>query len=407
MTEVFSYQHPRIESPVSGNRESWQSIGPTNGSIFRSGMNSYITLNISSNSSFLRTVQSFLAATVVPLDAAGKVVQGAKMTSLGAGACFSRMEIRFADGIVETIEDYNDILALAYSTASVNRKKVLQKLEGYGNTDFASGGATRFAHALYSSLMVTPQLLPLPVLQTGVTITLHLAPVEYVFTSAVDHYELRNVSYKYCSVTPDPAFTIALLNAVQSQNRALYIPLQQITSYKTVGNGSMNQIVNIAAGQKSSIVSVDSVVWKASDYADRTKDKAKRFINAGLVSWKLTAAGLQAPSNALSFEYDGGSNPESLAMTLLSESGNIYTMGESFSVEDDFETATFRIGLNFQSSTEAWKQGISTIGAASPFITLEMKNNTAIDSDYVINSIVTNDALISISGAGIQVSSVM
>jgi hypothetical protein len=406
MTEVFSYQHPRIDSPVTGNREAWLAVQPTNGSVFRSGMNQYITLNISSNSSFLRTVQSFLAATVVPLDAQNNPIQGAKMTSLGAAACFSRMEIRFADGIVETIEDYNDILALAYSTASVNRKKVLQKLEGYGNVDFAAGGATRFAHALYSSLMVTPQLLPLPVLQTGVTISLHMAPVEYVFTSPVDHYELRNVSFKYCSVTPDPAFTIALLNAVQSQNRALYIPMQQITSYKTVGNGSMNQIVNIASGQKSSIVSVDSVVWRASDYADRTKDKAKRFINAGLVSWKINAAGLQSPQNALSFEYEGGSNPESLLMTLMSESGSVYDLGSQFSIPDDFETSSFRIGLNYQSSTENFSQGISTIGAASPFITLEMQNDRPLTSDYVINSIVTNDALVAISGAGIQVSSV-
>lgn len=408
MSEVLSYKFPQIQPETNASAERWTEQKPINGSVFRSDQNQSVIIHLASGSEFVKTVQSFLAGTVVPRDAAGAVVTGATTSQQGLSRIFSRLQIRIGSAIVEDLTGYNDILALYYATATKNRKSMLKRLEGYGTSDYLDGGGRKFAHMLMSSLFVTDQALPLPFLSgsgSAVSIELTLAPASEVFTSNnVSYYTLENVSFKYLGITPNPAYTMAMTNAIAS-GRSVFIAYQRVRQYPSAGNGANNQIIQVPIGQVSSIVSVDTVFFDTVAYANQANDKALRFNSANLVEWNIQGAGINNPSQ-ISFGYHGGSDPESIIMGILSETGNGYLMGEQMSLEDNFESSSFRIGLNYQSSNEYFGSGLSTVGAASPFITINTKHSQPVPPTTAINTIVTTDALIVFQGSGITVTEI-
>ncbi|MCU1500634.1 MAG: hypothetical protein JWM47_4587 [Acidimicrobiales bacterium] len=407
MSEVLSYKYPPINPEVSANSERWTEVKPINGSVFRSDQNQSIILNLASASEFVKTVQSFLTATIVPRNAQGAVVSESSISYQGVSRAFSRLQIRIGSAVVEDISQYSDILALYYSTASKNRKSILKRLEGYSNPDFLDGDSGRkFVHMLMSSLFCTPQALPLPFISAGgVSIELTLAPASELFTSnGVSYYTMENVSFKYLAVTPNPAYTMAMTAAVAS-GKSCFIPYQRIHIFPSAGNGANNQIIQVPIGMVSSIVSVDTTFHDTTAYANATNDKSLRFTSAGLTEWNLVGAGINNPSQ-ISFGYSGGADPETVLMSLLSESGNGYRMGEELSLDDNYESKSFRLGLNFQSSQEYFGSGLSTVGSASPFLTINTKHSQPVPPTTQITTIVTTDALIQFQGSGITVTEI-
>lgn len=404
MSEVLSFKYPAISPAVGGNMEVWSQSLPINGSVFRSDQNQSMIFNVSSTANYIRTVQSFVTGNIVPRAADGSTVTSATTTNTtqGISRAFSRLVIRMGGAIIEDIQNYSDLLALYYATESLGKKSILTRTEGYNNTAFLQGGSTAWAHLIVSSLFVTPQCLPLPLIGNGgLSIELYLAPASEVFTSAnVSYYTMEGVSYKYLALTPDPAYTLALRSAVNA-GKSAYIPYQMVRAFPSNGNGSNTQLIQVGIGQKSSIVSIETVFWDSTAY--NAADKGNRFTNANLTSWNVVAAEVHNPTQ-IDFQYGtNGGNPETLLTSLMSQTGNAYQIGNDVSIPTNFDTQNFRLALNFQSSNENFGTGMSTVGAASPFITIGTKHSQPVPSTTSILTFVTTDALLEFRGAGITI----
>lgn len=405
MSAVLSYRYPPVNPAVSGNMEKWTQTMPQNGATFRSDQNQSIIFNIASNSEFLKTTQSFLSGTLVPRDAGGAEVVTATTSSFqGVSRAFSRLVIRIGNAIVEDLA-YNDLLAMYYSTCPWGRKALLKRMEGFSKTDHFATGRKRFQHFIMSSLFVTDQCLPLPLCVGGISIELFLAPASDVFTSAnVSYYTVEQPAFKWLSITPDPAFTIGLRSSVAS-GRSAIIPYQRVHLFPSNGNGSKTQLINVPVGQVKSIASVECLFHSEIDYADRTKDKYGRFINADVIDFKIEGAGIQNPSQ-IAFGYAKGGDFEAVLMGILTSSGNAYSMHNDMTLEDDFETKSFRLAINYQSDMESFGSGLNTIGAASPFLTITSTHDSVVPATTRISTFVTTDALIEFRGSEIYVNEV-
>ena len=411
MSAVLSYKYPAIlpnGGGVRANNESWNSVAPLNGAVFRSDQNQSIIFNCSSNSVFLRTTQSFLTGTLTPYASNGtEITSGITNSIQSTTRCFSRMVIRFGGVVVEDLQ-YNDLLAMYYATASQSKKLLLKKFEGFGDTNFYANGKRKWTHLIMSSLFVTDQCLPLPLLASGagVQIELFLAPASELFThAAVSYYTLSGVFFKYMGITPDPAYTMALKSAVQSGNKSAYIHYQRVRAFPSNGNGSKTQMLSLPVGQVSSVASVFTQFYDEVTYSDVTKDKYARFHNAKLIDFRIEAAGQSNPSQ-LTFRYEGGADPELMMLNLLSESGNAYNMHNDVQIEDNFETSSFRLGMNYQAETELSGTGLSLIGSSSPTITISTTHSEVVPPTTRIVSYVVTDALIEFRGSEISISEV-
>ena len=233
-----------------------------------------------------------------------------------------------------------------------------------------------------------------------------MAPASDLFTSSnVAYYEVQQPSFRWMGITPSPDFTISPRSAISSQNRSAYVHYQRLHFYPSAANGSQTQNIQVPIGQVSSIAAVETVFWSDVDYADRTKDKYERFGNAGLVDCKIENTGTTQPSQ-LTFKYEGGTDPEVVLLGLLSGAGNIYTMDRDVSLDSNFETSSFRLGMNFQSSNEYAGVGLSTIGAASPFLSITTTHSAPVPPTTRILTMATVDALIEFRGSEIMISEV-
>ena len=141
---------------------------------------------------------------------------------------------------MEDISNYNDLVALYYKTMPVHRKNILQKMEGYGLTNIFAGGARKWAHPLMSSLFVTPQSLPLPLVASGgITVEIFLSPASTLYTTAgVSYYTIDSPSWKWMALSPSPDYTVALRSAVAA-GRSAYIAYSRSHVFPSNGNGSL------------------------------------------------------------------------------------------------------------------------------------------------------------------------
>ena len=411
MSELLNYRYPPIlpaGSGISANNEQWHSTLPLNGYTFRSDNTASVVFNIASNSEFLRTTQSFLTGKLTPYAADNSIVTtGTANSWQGVSRAFSRMQIKVGGVVVEDLQYYSDLLALYYSGTSQHKRSLLGRMEGFGKTDWFTAGPKKFAHAIMSSLWISDQSLPLPLIQSsgGVTIELFLAPASELFTSSNVAYYTLEPQMKWLGVTPDPAFTISLISAVKNAGKSAYIPYQKVHFYPSAGNGSSTQNINVAVGQVSSIAGIQTVFMNEADLNDRTKDKYGKFSSAGLIDYRIEGAGQNNPSQ-LTFKHEGGADPETLLLAAISQTGNIYNIDQDMDQTDDFATYNFRIALTFQSDNEHFATGLSTLAASSPFLTITTTHSAPVPGTTRILSIVTCDALIEFRGSEIAVSEV-
>lgn len=410
MTAVgMSYKYPLINPDVSGNYSSWMSVAPYNGASFRSDQNQSILINVASNSAFLSTVQSFLSGTITAHASDDSVVVSAvtRNSFSGISRVFQRLIIRFNGVVVEQVDSYNDLCSLYYATTRLSKKALLRTCEGYGDTTALASGKKEWAHLIMSSLWVTPQTLPLPLIEgSGIQLEFVLADKASLFTTTnIAYYKLFDVCFKYLAVTPSPAFTIGLKNAVRA-GRSAVIPYQKIHQFRSAGAGSKNLIVNIALGQVSSLVDVTTVFWDDVKYADPQYDKGLRFHNADVLDWRFTGADVNSP-NLQAFKFNKGSTPESTLMGFMTQCGNVYDMHADVSLETNHESNSFRMALNFSSDGETFASGLSTLAASSPFCVLTATTDTVVSPTTSILTFATVDAIIRFQGSEIQVSEII
>src|SRR5690606_12043413 len=183
----------------------------------------------------------------------------------GVSRVIQRLVLKVGATIIEDLE-YADLCAMWYPTLSRGRKDILKKIEGYSRDNLFVGGARRFAVPLQSSLFVTDQAIPLPLIQAngGLTIDIHLAPIENLITTAttnVPYYTIDFPAFKAQMLTPNPAFTSGLVSAVRS-GRSAFLAMQRIRSFRSVGNGSVNQLITVPVGAMSSITSVETIFYR-------------------------------------------------------------------------------------------------------------------------------------------------
>ena len=207
-------------------------------------------------------------------------------------------------------------------------------------------------------------------------------------------------------ITAGPSYTIALRSAVAG-GRSAYIHFQKFHFYPSNGNGSQTQQIQAPIGQVSSIASVETVFWNEASYVDPTQDKYSRFTIANLVNFKIEKNGTgSAQPNQLTLKYEGGTDPEVVLLGLRSSSGNIYTMDRDVSLDTNFETNSFRIGMTFQSSNEYTGTGLSTLGTSSPFLTITATHSAVVPPTTRILTVATVDALIEFRASEIAISEI-
>jgi hypothetical protein len=408
-SSVLNYRFPPVlpsSVNIRANSEQWQlGITPTNGVEFRSDQSSSIVFNVQNPNHFIRTVQSFFDGYVIPVDSSGNEVinPGTTSTYQGVSAFIARHEIRMSGQPIENNEFYDVGVNWLYSTMSPGKKKMLKKLEGYSDPNYFASGKKRFVHPLVSALHLTDQAIPLPILAqtgTGYSIELWLKPADQVFTSANVAYYKIAPRFNYLAIVPDVAYTAALINA-NLANKAIYMHFARPQWFQSNGNGSMQQNIVLGVGQVTSVLSWQMGFYNEADFADRSKDKSKRWHNAYISGYRMIHNGISNP-NIGNINFEGGGKDLTLTLiNLLSQNGNIYTMGDDLDLPDNYETENFTVGYSFVSQTETAGCGLSTV--ANPVLTIETKHSQVVPNNCRILTMVIKEAIVQLRGSQVGV----
>jgi len=408
-SRVLSYRFPAYSPEVKANNELWQSAGTSNGSVYRSDNNSSIIIQIGSNVAFMKTTQSMLTFDVRLCDNLGVTVNAAttRNSRQSVSRLFSRVVLRVGSAIIEDLA-YDDLCAIYYSTLTQSKKNLLAKTEGYGSDSIFAGaapsGLKHFAMQLITSLFCTEQALPLPLFlnSAGFSIELFLAPLTNFLTvsTGIAYMEISQVALKYQSIIPDASFTTQLVSSVR-QGREAVIPFQFVRAFQSNGNASTRQSIVCPVGGVKSVASIETVFFDDTLYNGQGNDRYSRFIPAGLVDWRIEAAGISAPA-MLTFPAQSN-NSEAILMNFLSSHGNSYTLGDNFAIDADFSTTSWRLSHSFVSDVELFGSGLDMTNAASPNITIQTTHSVVLPTNIRIITYVTIDALLIISGTFCQV----
>lgn len=400
-SEVLSYRFPPFNPFSTGSNESWQAATPSNGQTFRTDQGASIVIPIGSNSQFIRTNQSYLSFTVTPKDAGGNQVAAAttRNSKQGCSRLFNRVIVRLGSQIVEDIS-YDDMCALYYAMNTAGKKAVLTKTEGFTVDTLYTAGARQHVMVLITSLMVTPQAIPLPLLfqNAGFSLELFLAPMSNYLTvsTGVSYLELSNVAFKYQATTPDPAYTANLVSSVRS-GRAAYIPLQVIKTFQSAGTGSTKLSLVCPVGGVSSVASIDTVFYDTTAYGTQLNDKYSRFTSANLTEFRIEGAGINLPST---LSFNGAvSSPETLLLSLLSGGGSGYSVGDDYSIDEFYNTQSYRIHYSWSADSETFGSGLNMVGASSPNIIINTTHSQVVPTTTTCVTFVTIDALLIIEGS--------
>lgn len=420
---ILSYQYPVIPQNGGGglraNDEVWREFVPLNYPMaggFRSDLNAVCTFNIASNSEFLKSTMGFLSFTVTPRNSQGQVVLDASIrnSKQGISRLFKRIRILVGSTVLEDLE-YDDLMSLWYPLMTPGRKEALKDFEGYGDDRLFTLGARTFCMPLNTSLFSTEQLIPLPLIFSngGLTIECSMADASNLITSSTNsiaYLTLDAPRYKAQCVIPPVSFTSGLISAVRG-GRSAHIPTSRIRVFRSVGNGSQQQLVTIPIGGVSSIDSVETVLYTNDLYAQDpvtkvTPDRYTRYTSAFVTDYRIEAAGLSQPAN-LTFPGGAGNAVEALMMTLLSKTGNVYKIGDETSISGvDFTNSSYRLGLTFTTNREEFATGLTTIGASSPNILITINTSTPLGSNCNIVSYVQTSQLITFTGSVIEVTEI-
>ncbi|KAJ3029263.1 hypothetical protein HDV00_009675 [Rhizophlyctis rosea] len=404
--------------------EQWVEVSPSNISTttaFDSSGSSSINFTLASNTSFMRTYQSYLRFTVIPKDANGNVITDVnalaaiRTSKQGCSRCFSRITLRTGSQVLETFE-YDDQVAMFLSTSSDSRRKWLKISEGFGSdTMFAGSGGqgVEFTMQLYSSLLSNDMAIPLPIFAGGLQLELSVAGADnYFLGGTVPKYEIRNPYLVYCSIVPDPSFVLALTSAVAS-GRSEWFPAQELRTFRVYGNGANEMVYNAAVGNYSSIDSVYFTHWDTATYNNNANDKYTRFADAGLTSWSIEANQILNPGANKRFRH--GRTPkrlETFMVTYLSQAGSIHDLDQVGYVQsftngvDDFTsycTESFKAGLSYLSALEDFASGLSMVGSANPNIVINANYSGNFNPTAVCYITVAVSVVIEVTGTLINI----
>ncbi|KAJ3024580.1 hypothetical protein HDV00_000839 [Rhizophlyctis rosea] len=207
-------------------------------------------------------------------------------------------------------------------------------------------------------------------------------------------------------ITPNPAYTVGLRSAVAS-GKSVYLPFQKIHQFPSAGNGASKQLIQVGVGQVSSVVSIDTVFWDSANFADRTKDTYKRFIEPGngVIDFRIDGAGLSNPSQ-LTFHHEGGADPELFLIGQLGAVGNAYNLDKDISFDDDYMSNSFRISMGYLSDNEHFGVGLNTLAAQTPYITVEVNTKDPVPPTTTIMTFVTTDAIIEFRGVDVAITEI-
>lgn len=412
---ALSYKYPAINPNVKANSEIHKTWLPNNGTtLFRSDQQTYIDFNLAHNGLFVRSNQSWLEFVLTPRAANNSVVASTDTTNSyqGASRAFNRLEVLIGSTVIEDIP-YDDFCALELATKTERSKAMLKKTEGFSDTKLFTGGARKFAMPIRSSLFMTDQALPLPLVQAngGITLRFWVASVENLFTSSVEDVPYFTVDFpklQTVCVSPHNSFTAAMVAAVRS-GRSAFLATQRVRVYYQNGNGSQQQIITVPVGGVSSVSSFKTVYWNRATYGTNpttkvTADRFTRFINPNLKSWKVEAAGITQPES-LVFEH-GANDPSNAMLQLMTETGSVHNIGELYSLPADYETQHFSIGMSFESDNEVFGSGLATVGAASPNIQITTTHGSNVSTDTSIITYVLTAQLVEFTSSVINVSEI-
>ena len=405
-SQLLSYKYPVINpSGITGNQEQWVQTTPSNASTntsFTSNGNSDLIFSFASNSQYPRPHQSFLTFNITVRVATGAPLPGAALAATrnsyqGISAAFSRVTVRSGATIIESF-DYADELGLYLATIRPDKQRWLSLTEGFGKTDLFAGGATRkFCMQIFTSLFTQTSALPICAIPGGLEVVFTLAPSTNLFTTDVPQFTIENPYVRWCAITPDPSFTLALTGAIAS-GRSIYLPLPEIRNYRTAGLNTTNMLINCPDGSYSSVDSVTTAFYDMNTYNNRANDRMLRWFDAGLRTWTLTAADVTQPSTR-AFVHNGPNDPETALITFLSDTGSIHTLDSMIYLADNYFTNSFRFGLNMTSELEGnWGAGTSLVGAANTNIIIETTHANPVPPTTIARTTVTCSVLLEISG---------
>lgn len=396
---VTSYKYPFITKAHQASIESFETTQAQNGYVWRSDQGAIININLSSNSLFLNTVQSYLSSVVTPMAANDTVVVDAatRNSFQGMSRIFSSIAVKVGGETVEQIDSYDDLLSLQYATLPTSKKKQLEKCEGYGVTNAFKDGARKFIHPIWASLLLSPQQFPLPLAVGGLTLSLTLAPVANLFTTTnVAYYTVSQLAFKWQSVSYDPAFTMALKNAVSS-GKSAYIPYQKVRLFPQSGNGAQVQNLTCGLGQYSSVDGFLTTFWDSAAYAVPANDKALRWNSASLTSAKVDIADVTLP-HSLTWNYGGVLDPELWFLANSTLSGDVYRFANHCTYDENVETTQWKLGYTFSASNEDFAAGISMLGSSSPNLVITTTHSANVMPHINCWTFVFTSALLEFNG---------
>lgn len=404
--QSLSFKYPVTNVITNGNSENYEySLPSNNGSVFRSDSNSVISFNIASTTKLMKSSRSWLEFVIVPRD-----VNGAPLTSASTvhstipTSCIQRLVVKAGGATVEdTQSNYPTILSQLYATAPLSRKLYLQTMEGYGTTNgLVSGVGRKYCHSLVTSLFITEQTIPLPVISGGLTIELTIGSTSSLFTSTnVSYFTVEQPTFVWQSVIPSPDYTYKLMSALEN-GRSLFMPLIKVKPYTHYGLGGTGMNLQIPVGNCSSIESLLVCYRTEADIADVTKDKALIYSSSGLESVRIEVAGQSFPqSRAVTYSNGTGGrmyDPSLLMLSFTSANGSSYNADDGVSLDmTNFDGKQFRIFQAFKSEQgEMFGDGISTVGAASPNLTVITQHTAALGANVRITSLVFTSAVLEI-----------
>ncbi|KAI9007410.1 hypothetical protein BC832DRAFT_591983 [Gaertneriomyces semiglobifer] len=304
-----------------------------------------IQIKVDNPTCFWRPQRSFLSFRVRFYGADGSI----QNNTVGGMSVIKGLTVKLGGKVVDSLDDYVELLSQTYQFETTGRKKYLRHFEGYGRTDFFNttneGTVVRHHLQLGSLNPLNGQPIPLCLLTgNSCEISLSLNSPTYALQNAANAYFVIDEVRYVCEVVGPSSEFLAAAHAGIQKGHYLemdYVQATQIIS--PLSGSSMNTI--ILPLTNSRVVGLSHRFRNDDSYATTTGNKERVYNDAGLLSYRYTLGGWRLPlqedftredavmSGALSMSNSSMYESEDLDFTTFDDQQ--FTIRHSFASKDE------------------------------------------------------------------------
>lgn len=300
----LDYSRPTKDIPLKSNQVSFK---PISGSTFSGDGDANIKINVSSNSQFWDISKSYLKFKV---QFSGTKATSHKLPLAGYGYLINQVDTYCGGILVESLNDYNKMVANNYKHLPSEYLNTLKALEQYNNATgsvvngicTADSGVT-VCHAIRNTFETCPKAIPLMFIRGGVQYEIKLETMARFLATNTDagltSYTVSEVEYVACLFEPEAA-VIKQYNDSFKNGGVAQFPLRITKCIKNVPVNASQQQYTLQLGYHKSLEEINCLTHSnvlGISGGTTGNDSSNNFTHNGVTKYRFEIGGERYPRN--------------------------------------------------------------------------------------------------------------